>query len=254
VFRSDFLQVAYFDQTRAALDPLKSVAKTLCPSGDFVEYRGGRTHIRSYLDRFLFSQTQMDMPVGRLSGGEQSRVLLARLMLEPANLLVLDEPTNDLDMATLGVLEECLTDFNGAVILVTHDRYFLDQVANKIIAFPPHGGELVSFANLSQWEDWFSNFDPSEKPAPTKAAPAPAATPTPNEAKKKKLGFKEQREYDAMEATIHAAEAKLERLTLESASAENVSNSVALSKLAQELSETQAEIDRLYARWSELES
>jgi len=160
--RADQLTVSYFEQNRETLDKQISLVRTLCPHGDHVEYRGQMIHIKSYLDRFLFTSLQMDLAVGQLSGGEQSRLLIAKLMLQPANLLVLDEPTNDLDMATLTVLQDCLTDFEGALLLVTHDRYFLDQVANKILAFPPlkptrskDSGTLVSFADLSQWESWF---------------------------------------------------------------------------------------------------
>ena len=193
----------------------------------------------------------MDMAVGKLSGGEQSRLLIARLMLTQANLLVLDEPTNDLDMATLGVLEECLTDFGGAVILVTHDRYFLDQVANQILAFPPRliGGKLLTFADLDQWETWHAaqlKLDPK--------ASAPGKSGSTSSAKKRKLGFKEQRELDSMESNIQVLETKLEKLTLESSLPENASNSVLLAKLMQEMATAQAEIDRLYMRWSELTS
>jgi ABC transport system ATP-binding/permease protein len=248
VARSEHLRVAYFDQNREALDPALTLAKTLCPSGDHVDYRGGRVHIRSYLSRFLFNQTQMDMPVGRLSGGEQSRVLIARLMLEPANLLVLDEPTNDLDIATLGVLEECLEDFPGAVILVTHDRYFLDQVADQLLAFT--GAGVVPFADLFQWESWVSEQG-TRKAEGKKPAATPAAAPAP---KKRKLSFKELRELEGMEAAIHDAEGKLARLTGESAAPENASNAVALARITQELADTQKEIDRLYARWEELEA
>ena len=256
VFRSEHLSVAYFDQTREALNPDITVLKTLCPSGETVEYRGVRTHIRSYLDRFLFTQGQMEMTVGKLSGGEQSRLLIARLMLKQANLLVLDEPTNDLDMATLAVLEDCLIDFSGAVILVTHDRYFLDRVANRILAFPVRSarGELVSFADLSQWEQWHANQLSAEKDHAKMLArggnlPGTAAAAQ----KKRKIGFKEQRELDTMEGDIHAAEEKLARLTHESTLPANASNSVLLAKLTREMAEAQAEIDRLFKRWSELE-
>ena len=258
ILRSEHLTIAYFDQIREALDPEITLAKTLCPSGDYVDYRGTRVHIRSYLDRFLFTQGQMDMAVGKLSGGEQSRLLIARLMLTQANLLVLDEPTNDLDMATLNVLEECLTEFNGAVILVTHDRYFLDQVANKILAFPPRsrGGQLVTFADLAQWEAWHAiqmKIDPKTvEKTPGKAEETSSAAATPK--KKRKLGFKEQRELDSMEANIHEAEATLARLSEESSLPENLTDAKLLSKLSKEMTDKQAEIDRLYKRWSELEA
>lgn len=253
VFRSDQLKVAYFEQARDSLNPNETLFRTLCPKGDYVDFRGSRLHIRSYLDRFLFDPGQAEMAVGKLSGGEQSRLLLAKLMLNEANLLVLDEPTNDLDMATLSVLEECLTDFTGAVLLVTHDRYFLDQVATKIIAFPRFEGErgkLVSFADLSQWEDWHVKQEALIKQKA--AAPSPqSATAVP--AKKRKLSYNEQRELDSMEKNIHEAEALLEKLTDESTKSENTSNAPKLAGILKELNETQARVDRLYARWAELE-
>lgn len=261
VQRSEHLSVAYFEQNRDALAPTITVAKTLCPLGEYVDYRGTKIHIRSYLDRFLFTRQQMDMPVGKLSGGEQSRLLLARLMLTQANLLVLDEPTNDLDMATLAVLEECLTDFAGAVILVTHDRYFLDQVANKILAFSPLPGrqEILPFADLAQWEDWHATQVEEQNKSDKRAGKAdkPAAEPASAASasqKKRKLSYKDQRELDSMEATIHAAEERLAKAIRESALPENASNSILLTKLSKEMAEAQAEVDRLYARWAELES
>jgi len=261
VTRSENLTCAYFDQTRETLDPNVTVMKTICPQGDFVSYPGdggGRIHIRSYLDRFLFSPGQMEMAVGKLSGGEQSRLLLARLMLNEANLLVLDEPTNDLDMATLDVLENCLKEFKGAVVLVSHDRYFLDQVATQILAFSPEGtperahGKILSFADLFQWEEWHES-------QLLKASQIEKQSKVENEKseqvkKKKKLGFKEQRELDSMESNIHVAEEKLARLTAESLLPSHVSNAVLLADLTKQMAETQAEIDRLYQRWSELES
>ena len=257
IFRSDQLKVAYFDQSRETLDPTLTVLKTVCPSGEFVDYRDQRLHVRSYLDRFLFSPTQMEMTVGKLSGGEQARLLIAQLMLRPANVLVLDEPTNDLDMATLGVLEECLIEFDGAVILVSHDRFFLSQVANTILAFPQEGSELVSFADLDQWENWITQQG-RENRQKLSSQNTPAQSfgreETPPTSKKKKLSYKVQRELDMMEQTIAAAEARLAKATEESALPENMSNSVALARLSKEMDDAQKEIDRLYSRWAELES
>ena len=254
VFRSDQLQVAYFEQNRETLDPAVSLTKTLCPLGDHVDYRGGRVHIRGYLDRFLFSPDQAEMAVGKLSGGEQSRILLAKLMLEPANVLVLDEPTNDLDLETLNVLQDCLTEFPGAVILVTHDRYFLDQVATQILAFPTDGsGQLTPCADLAQWEVW---HDEQER-AQARAAAAPASKPSTAPATpqpKKKLSYKDQRELDGMEAAIQAAELELQKITEESGRPEHASNAKKLAELTSALSKAQAEVDRLYARWEELTS
>jgi ATP-binding cassette subfamily F protein uup len=256
ILRSEHLQVAYFDQARDSLDPLVSVAKTLCPTGETVDYRGQRIHIRSYLDRFLFTQTQMDMAVGKLSGGEQARLLIAKLMLRPANVLVLDEPTNDLDMATLAVLEECLTEFDGAVILVSHDRFFLGQVANHILAFPQDGSPLLAFSDLDQWEAWHEQHvkDMKKQPSANRQTAATEASATPASVKKRKLGFKEQRELDTMEERIAAAEVRLAKATEESALPENMSNAVALARLSKEMADAQEELDRLYERWGQLEA
>ena len=248
VFHSEHLKVAYFEQNRESLDPTLSVMRTLCPTGDSVTYRGARVHIRGYLDRFLFSPGQMEMQVGKLSGGEQSRVLIAKLMLEESNFLVLDEPTNDLDLATLNVLEDCLTGFPGTVILVTHDRYFLDQVATRILAFPPEGSKkLESFVGLEQWEQWHSEFERKKvQPVRDKAGNAPAS------AKRRKISYKDQREWDLMEPTIQAAEAKLATLEAEGGLPANATNSKKLSEISKEMATIQTEIERLYIRWSEL--
>lgn len=249
------LRVAYFEQNRESLDPELSVIKTLCPVGDHLDFNGSKIHVRSYLERFLFSGSHAEMKVGRLSGGEQSRILLARLFLEPANLLVLDEPTNDLDMKTLDVLEEVLQDFKGAVLLVTHDRYFLDRVANKILGFaqPAEGKrEIISFANLAQWEAWHDRQEEILKEK-EKQSRANAKKDSKNN-KKEKLGFKEQRELDGMEALIAATEAKLGALEAESLKPEVASHATRLLEITSEMSSLQKEIERLYARWTELEA
>ncbi len=180
VMRADGLQVAYFQQSREALDPTLSLTDTLCPDGDHVSFRGARLHVRGYLERFLFTPEQMPMAVGKLSGGEQSRLLLAQLMLREAQLLVLDEPTNDLDLPTLAVLEESLTGFDGAVLLVTHDRYFLDQVATTILAFDTRPGAprgVIPFASLGQWEAWRAETVAAEKSAAAAGAAGSAGGP-----------------------------------------------------------------------------
>ncbi|MGZ3696319.1 MAG: ATP-binding cassette domain-containing protein, partial [Bdellovibrionota bacterium] len=251
VFHSENLKISYFEQNRDSLDPDITVLKTICPVGEHLDYNDRRIHARSYLDRFLFTGNQVEQPVGRLSGGEQSRLLLAKLMLEPANMLVLDEPTNDLDMATLDMLQEVLVEYKGAVVLVTHDRYFLDQVANQILGWgvKPNGKkEIVSFTNLEQWENWHDSLPepgPEKKPE-KKAALAPAA------GEKKKLNNKEQRELDGMEALIAEKESKLADLTSESEKPELGANAKKLQELTSEMAGVQKEIEKLYARWSEL--
>ena len=249
VIRADQLSVAYFEQKRESLDLRLTVQKTLCPGGDSVIYRGRPIHIRGYLDRFLFSPEQIELPVGRLSGGEQSRLLLARLMLKEAKVLVLDEPTNDLDIETLDVLENCLTDFEGAVILVTHDRFFLDQVATEIVAFPygaNNTGALVKFAGLSQWEQWREENQPSK--ASKKITQDDGATQ-----KKKKMSYNDVRELSLMEGKIQQAERKVDDLNSELSLPELQTNSKRLSELTQKLGAAQQDLSQLYARWAELE-
>jgi ATP-binding cassette subfamily F protein uup len=256
VFRADALEVAWFEQDRASLDPTLSLADAICPDGDEVDFRGARLHRHGYLERFLFRQEQMITPVGRLSGGEQSRLLIARLMLRPANVLVLDEPTNDLDLATLGVLEEALTSFPGAVLLVTHDRYFLDQVATQILAFhtkPGEEGQVTAFADVAQWQPWHREQMAASRSARAASAPrarAEAGAP----ASKKKLSFKDQRDWDTIEGRITEAEARRTALEEEAGRPEVAVDAARLVALQAELTAAQLEIDALYARWAELEA
>ena len=253
VYFAEQLQVAYFEQNRESLDPKLSVLNTICPLGDYVDFGDTKVHVKSYLTRFLFTYDQLDMPVGKLSGGEQSRLLIARLMLKRANVLILDEPTNDLDMATLDVLQDVLQEFNGAVLLVTHDRYFLDQTTNQILAFglDPKGNKVVErFAGLGQWEAWHAgqaglieNLAPPLSNAPnTKVNP------------RKKLSFNEQREFDGMETKIHTLEVRMQTLTDESQTTDIASNADRLDQITRQMAATQQEIDSLYARWSVLNS
>ncbi len=253
VTHAENIKISYFEQNRENLDPELSVRETICPKGDYVEFGGSHTHIRSYLDRFLFVGPQADMLVRKLSGGEQTRLLLAKLMLQEANVLVLDEPTNDLDMTTLDLLQDVLQEFKGAVILVTHDRYFLDQVANQILGFSRDKNDntvITSFSNLEQWENWRENEKleaKTEKPSSGKNT-ATAATVAP----KKKLSFKEQRELDSMESTIATAEARLKVLTEESIQPEMSRNASKLLEIITQMDSIEKEIERLYARWTEL--
>jgi ABC transport system ATP-binding/permease protein len=262
VKRADGVSVALFEQGRDSLDPDATVKETVCPEGDQVEYRGRFIHVRSWLDRFLFAPEQAEMKVSRLSGGEQSRLLVARLMLSPAQLLVLDEPTNDLDLATLNVLEESLADFPGALLLVSHDRAFLDRATDSLLAFDPEGGSgVTALAGLDQWERWRKERRESvqatamakgtkERDARREAAPDAAAPVEPPG--KRRLGYLEQRELAGIEPKILAAEERLEALKAECGRPEVVSDGPRLVALASEIAEAQAEVDRLYARWAEL--
>ena len=246
VYRADALEVLYFEQNRETLDPALSVLRTVCPYGETVEFQGRKIHVRSYLDRFLFSGQAVEVQVSKLSGGEQARLLLARLMLKPANLLILDEPTNDLDFQTLAVLEECIEEFPGAVILVTHDRRFLDEVCTKILSIP----ELIPFSDVDQWETWFRTKEGGK--VPKKAASAQnTSAPEP---KKKRLSYKEQIEFEKMESVIQGKESELSDLETLSGYPQVSSNAVELLKVTEKMGALQAEIEKLYARWAELEA
>jgi ATP-binding cassette subfamily F protein uup len=266
VKRAERIEIAYFEQHRDTIDMKKTVLRNICDEGDYVDFRGQFVFARSYLDRFLFRTEQHDMPVEKLSGGEQARLRIAQMMLTPANVLVLDEPTNDLDLATLAILEETLADFPGAVILVTHDRYFLDQVSNRILAFETDLGnvpELLEFASFSQWEDWRDIRDDERKAlakkggkgrqtaAPPAALAMPAASVA-SAASKKKLTFKDKHDLENMEANIAKAEKALLDLQTEVAKPENLANSSKLTELYASISEAQGKVDALYARWTEL--
>lgn len=249
--RSERLQVSYIEQRRETLDPETTVLRTVCPYGETVEFMGNKMHVRSYLDRFLFSGSQVDQSVSKLSGGEQARLLLARSMLRPANLLILDEPTNDLDLQTLAVLEDCLDDFPGAVILVTHDRAFMSGVCDQILAVP----EMVMFSDLDQWERWFK----AERTKAVAGAKAAAATSSPTKSSeaapaKKKLSYKEKLEFEKMESVIAAKEEQLQSLEAKSQDPAVVASPLELKKVMSEYANLQAEIEKLYERWAELES
>lgn len=255
VKQADKIKIAYFEQNRETLNPKLSVLKNIISDGDYVMYQGNYVFARSYLERFQFNRQQMDLPVEKLSGGEQSRLRIAQLMLHEAQVLILDEPTNDLDVATLTVLEDALRDFGGAVILVTHDRYFMDQVAHDILAFHKHPEghtTLETFAGYLQWEEWFEEQKEAEllrEQQMRQAAKKEAKANKPG-----KLSFKEKFEFDGMEATISELEEKLKKLQEESGKPEIVSAASKLQEIYAEIAKNQAQLDKLYARWTELEN
>jgi ABC transport system ATP-binding/permease protein len=216
VRRGSNLQVAYFDQMRAGLDLEATLADTISPGSEWIETGGptgaGRKHVMSYLSDFLFSPERANSPVRTLSGGERNRLLLARLLALPANVLVLDEPTNDLDIETLELLEQLLQEHAGTVFLVSHDRRFLENVVTSTIAWegdPAYGGRPGLWREYEGgWEEWKRQRERARvEVAPPTAAAAPAAAPKPAAAKTK-LSYKEQRELDELPARIEALEAE----------------------------------------------
>ncbi|HEX8693491.1 MAG TPA: ABC-F family ATP-binding cassette domain-containing protein [Longimicrobium sp.] len=250
-------RVAYFDQRREDVDPEKSVYEAAAGQ-DWVSVGGERMHLRSYLESFLFPPEQQRQKVSSLSGGERNRLLLAKLFLKDANLLVLDEPTNDLDLVTLQVLESVLAGWPGCVLMVTHDRYFLDKVATGLIVFEG-GGELRRHAGGYDLYRRLKEQRDAEAAAASAAAPKkPAAPPTAKTAasadRPRKLTWKEQKELEGMEAAILEAEARKEELGARLADpALYASAPGEVARLTAEYREAGERVDALYARWAELE-
>ena len=210
------MSVAYFDQMRDALNLNATLADTISPGSEWIEIGNQREHVKSYLSDFLFSPARAESPVSSLSGGERNRLLLARLFARPANVLVLDEPTNDLDIETLELLEELLAEYDGTVFLVSHDRRFLDNVVTSTIV-SEGGGKWREYEG--DIEDWLQQSQraaeikarqaPAAAPTP---APAPAPAPAPVVATKRKLSYKEQRELDEIPKQIGALETEQKHL------------------------------------------
>ena len=202
------LHIAYFDQLRAQLDLKKTVADTIAPGSEWVEIGGVKKHIKSYLNDFLFSPQRADSPVEALSGGERNRLLLARLFALPANLLVLDEPTNDLDIDSLELLEQVLEDYSGTLILVSHDRRFLDNTVTQVLAAEGNG-EWHEY--VGGYSDWVKYRRPQAAPAAAPKAEKPAQ-PKPARAKSVKLSYKEERELESLPKEIDALETEQQEL------------------------------------------
>ncbi len=245
------LQVVVFDQDREALDTEQTLRRALAPEGDTVVYRGRPLHVASWAKRFLFSPEQLPLPVARLSGGEQARILIARLMLQPADVLFLDEPTNNLDIATLEALEESLLDFPGAVVLITHDRFLMDRVATSIVGLDGCGGAAF-YADFEQWR--LACRDAQRARAKAEAAAKSDAPPPSGKPKPKKLTYKEQMEFDAMEATIEAAESHVETAQAALEDPAIAADSGELAARLRTLEQAQATVEALYARWEALEA
>jgi ATP-binding cassette subfamily F protein uup len=250
-------RAAYYDQQRAQLDPEWTVYESALgeripgdvrQSEDFVELSGRRVSLRDYLDDLLFPVPMQKMQVKALSGGERNRLLLARLFLQGANVLVLDEPTNDLDLVTLNVLEQLLLQFTGSVLLVTHDRYFLDKVATGILAFDGEGHAVRYPGNY----ETYTALRPSPAAAAVPGKSAQEKRPRPR--KPGKLSFKEQRELESMESLIEAAEAaKTAAETKLSDPQTYAREPQRVPELQRELERSSGEAERLYARWQELQ-
>ncbi len=261
----------YVDQSRLQLRDDRTVLDEVSDGTEWVQWGETKLSLRGYLKRFLFTDDRITAAVKWLSGGERSRLLLAKVLKRGGNFLILDEPTNDLDLPTLRVLEEALISFPGCVLVVSHDRYFLNRVCTGILAFEGEGRVAYSDGNYDYYVDKKkraeaalsrpavsgksnSNSSPARSAAPTPAA-APVSAPTPPKAKGRKLSFKEQRELEGMEALIQSNEAEAAKLEAQLASPEFFKTQGARANaVIGELEALKAKIATLYARWEELEA
>ncbi len=244
------LQVAYFDQLREQLDPEMSVADSVADGNEFLEIAGTKRHVMSYLGDFLFAPARARSPVKSLSGGEKNRLLLARLFTRPANLIIMDEPTNDLDIETLELLEEKLVNYDGTLLLVSHDRAFLDNVVTSVLVFEGDGKISEYVGGHADWlrqSKAAGTAKPQKKPALDKKNKGPA--------KKKKLSYKDQRELEQLPELIEQLDAKQADLN-EKINAPDFykQEQDKINLILTEFKNNEAELERAYQRWDELEA
>jgi ATP-binding cassette subfamily F protein uup len=249
------LQIVYFDQHRSQFEDEKNLRENIAPGSDFVEINGQRKHVISYLQDFLFTPLQIQKPVKVLSGGERNRLLLARLFAQPSNLLVLDEPTNDLDAETLELLEELLIDYAGTLILISHDRSFLNAVVTRSLVF--ENDSLCEYAG--GYDDWLMQRpEPlTEKPTEKSASKANGLSKedTKSTVKAKKLSYKEQRELEQLPQWIEQLETQMAELQATMGTAEFYQQDAAkITTKQQELAQVEIQLEIAFARWEALEN
>lgn len=255
------IELAYFDQHRDQFDEDANLRDNLVKDADFVEINGQRKHVISYLQDFLFTPLQIQKPVKVLSGGERNRLLLARLFSKPSNLLVLDEPTNDLDAETLELLEELLIEYQGTILLISHDRSFLNQVVTRSLVFEGNG-HIGEYAG--GYDDWLlqrpTPIDTVEKKVlPKESTPAPSTSTTTSSTtitpKAKKLSYKDQRELDLLPQKIEQLETAIAAIqAVMSANDFYLKSAEAMAQTQAEYEKLEAELEVAFARWEELES
>jgi ATP-binding cassette subfamily F protein uup len=274
VQRADDLRIVVFDQMREALPQDVPLRRALAGQAEAVEFGGRKIHITAWAKRFLFRQDQMDMPVKELSGGEQARIQIARLMLKPADLLVLDEPTNDLDIGSLDVLEESLLEFPGAIVLVTHDRFMLDRVSTEIFGLDGDG-RVGKYTSAAHWQEAQARLTSASPTTPKSAAasriPPESGSGRSSEGKPFKpadgkiskakskvertgLTASEAKELKEMEATIQEADERAAECEKAVADPSVAGDLTEVQKRWAALESARAHVQALYARWEELES
>lgn len=249
--RADGIRVVYFDQHRAQLPSNITLREALAPQGESVQYRNQTIHVNSWCKRFLFSPDRLDLPFQYLSGGEKARVYIARLMLEPADILLLDEPTNDLDIPTLEVLESNLNEFPGAIVMISHDRYMLDQISNVILGLGTDDVEMNLFADYRQFEQHQLKLkEKKREPDPIKDEKKEGS---PTKTRADKMTYNEKREWEQMENKISVVEAEIDKLQALIQDPSVATQPLKLQDACAQLDEKQTLRDALYLRWEELE-
>lgn len=243
---AEALKLVYFDQHRESIPSNLTLKEALAPNGETVYYRGQSMHVNGWAKKFLFASDRLKMPVSALSGGERARILIARLMLEPADILFLDEPTNDLDIPTLEVMGEGLKEFAGALVLITHDRCLMDRVCTQILGLGE--GEPTLYADYYQWEASLKKKIP---PVEKKEGKSEKKIVSPL-ASSKKLSYKEQQELDGMEALILKLEAEIAQLEQELSKPEVIANSEKSLHFYKLLGEAQKKLEQSFERWQDL--
>ncbi len=244
IFWADDLKIVSFDQQRAQLDQTLSLKHTLAPLGESVVFQGKPMHVTAWAKRFLFPIEKLGLPVSQLSGGEQARVLIAQLMLKPADILLLDEPTNDLDIPTLEVLEDSLEEFPGAIVLITHDRYLMDRLSDRLLYLDGQGG-AETFADYNQWLQAYS----AQVSATVESGKPVLKKPSPQG-----LSREGKKELDGIQKKVERAEAEVARLQAEMLTPAVVSDAARLKELYTAAEVAQAKVAQIYARWEELEA
>ena len=248
------VEMAYFDQLRSQLDESKSVMDNVGQGRDVITINGRSRNLMGYLEDFLFTRERARAPISALSGGERNRLLLARLFTQPANLLILDEPTNDLDIETLEVLEDLLLEYDGTLLLVSHDRAFLNNIVTSTLALGENGNvdEYVG-----GYDDWHKQIDSTPASPPTPKPASVIQTESKADAKSiaRKLGYKEKRELEELPKRIQMLEEEQHQLTvqMETPAFYQQEGSI-ITQAVERLQELHEELSRLYQRWGELEA
>lgn len=243
---ADDLKLVYFDQHREHISPNISLREALSPNSDIVNYRGQSIHVNGWAKKFLFSSDRLELPVRCFSGGERARIHIAKLMLEPADILFLDEPTNDLDIPTLEIIEESLKEFSGAVVMISHDRCLMERVCTQILVLG-ESAEPQFFADYNQWE-----LSLAAQPSAKKETKVPEKA-SEQVSKPKKLSYKEQKELEGMEQAISTAEHEIACFQLELENPEVHASSVKSLEYYKLLGEAQKKLESLFDRWQYLE-